>query len=300
MIDVITVSTLLDRSGGAACAEPALVESLLPSLREESPRGVRFHVNREVEAARLAALVDALQGLPCRIEVYADDLPSEGLAALVEERKLPLILQADALARDTCAGLDGMSRVADLSLFLPLPRPCGAEAVRPLAEAGPDIRRVIVGAGWTGRYSGPRPVPGEERPAWAAGLVEVTQALSERRVEIVFACGWPLCVFSRDDLGKLAGTRVRWPLARCWPQVAVEPDGRLRYCPLWRGPAPAGLGDLRSIPAWRDTCEAWLAPYRGLCLEREEGACRSLATGACAGGCPVHCASGWKGAATGP
>ena len=60
------------------------------------------------------------------------------------------------------------------------------------------------------------------------------------------ACGLPLCVFSTEQLGRLALLKIRLPPASCVPGLVVTLDGRVRACP--RLPAggwvamPAGVG----------------------------------------------------------
>ncbi|HBA84552.1 MAG TPA: hypothetical protein DCZ95_10700 [Verrucomicrobia bacterium] len=176
-------------------------------------------------------------------------------------------------------------------LFLPLMEPVADPALwLKVVDAIKPSRRVVLGAMWPSRFERPGIISPDRYSVWGKLLVELAAELSARRLDVEFACGLPLCLFSRPQLAQLTGTRIRWPAARCQLQLAVLPDGTLRLCPAMDG---RGM-NLDASVSRADVMAGWPAVFQGWC-ERAGGTnCRSLATGACGVGCLAQSMSGWQ------
>lgn len=154
---------------------------------------------------------------------------------------------------------------------------------------------VTLGVSWKGLDSGPSVIQASAERDWARVLPKAAAWWTERGVTVHLACGLPLCMFSTGQLGDLALQRIRQPLARCAPGLAVTLDGRARVCPRlpaegWT-PMPAGVA-LREL---EDRLIGSSSSFAAFCNRAAEQSCRSLGTGACGGGCMAHNALMWRG-----
>ena len=182
-----------------------------------------------------------------------------------------------------------------VSLFLALPAPWPK-----LAEVldGLESRRgtsLTLGLAWNSPETGPHAMTPVAERKWAEVLLAMAEWWTERGVSVHLACGLPLCLFSTEQLGRLALLKVRIPLALCLPNPVITLDGRARACP--RLPAegwaalPAG-GGLKELGGQLIGSAGF---FSGFCGRAGEQSCRSLATGACGGGCLAHNALAWQG-----
>ena len=176
-----------------------------------------------------------------------------------------------------------------VSLFLALPAPLPS-----LAEVldGLEPRRgtsLTLGLGWRNPESGPLEMTPLAEREWADLLLAMAAWWTERGVTIHLACGLPLCLFSTEQLGELALLKVRLPLALCMPSLMVTLDGRVRACP--RLPADGWVAMPGGDLALKELGLQLIGSTRSFgafCNRPSEESCRSLATGACGGGCTAH------------
>jgi hypothetical protein len=179
-------------------------------------------------------------------------------------------------------------------LFLAFPVPlagfCQGLEIEP--RAGTNL---TLGLAWNELESGPALIPPVAESEWTRFLLETAGWWTERGVTTHLECGVPLCIFPTEQLGKLALLKVRQPLAVCAPSLVVTLDGHARACPLlpaggWVA-MPAGVS-LREFETQIISSSKLFASF---CNRPNEQSCRSLATGACGGGCIAHNAQAWRG-----
>jgi hypothetical protein len=180
-----------------------------------------------------------------------------------------------------------------VSLFLALPAPppnLARELDGLQARKGTSL---TLGLGWTGPETGPTEMTAAAEKEWREIALAMASWWTERGVTVRFACGLPLCLFSTEQLGELALLKVRVPLALCTASPVFSLDGRVRACPRfpaagWAA-APAGV-PLREIAGQLIGSASFFAAF---CNRAGEQSCRSLATGACGGGCIAQNALAW-------
>jgi hypothetical protein len=278
-----SISRLLDQCEAenirdVALRLPAMVpENIESMLRPLLRRPFRF--SAWFRASPPAALAELFTAAGHRITIAATATPDGGTF-----RSL--------LLSPACA----VGAPWQVSLFLALPTPpsglvAGLRGVMP--RAGTNL---TLGLAWAGPDAGPSQISPPAEKEWTQVLSEMLAWWPTQGVTIHLACGLPLCLFSTEQLGELALTRLRFPLATCTPGLVVTLDGRARACP--RLPAagweakPAGVG----LKALARQLIATSSCFAAFCNRPGEQSCRSLSTGACGGGCMAHNALIWRGA----
>ena len=180
-----------------------------------------------------------------------------------------------------------------VNLFLALPTPPPNLAA---VLDGLEPRRgtsLTLGLAWNGPETGPSELTPLAEREWAGVLLAMAAWGTERGVTVHLACGLPLCLFSTEQLGELALLKVRLPLALCTPSPVITLDGRARACP--RLPANGWVA-LPTGVLLRELGRQLIGStglFAGFCNRAGERSCRSLATGACGGGCVAHNALAW-------
>jgi len=272
----------------------------LVSLRE---REVTLHADPPEAQPHLAQMTARLQASGLRVAVYVHGGPLAGGVG----KNTSVIYNAQALSGTSTRAPVETQDVASLRLFLAMSS-ADLDTHVETQDFASLLRRVntmtgldavTLGVGWTGWGSGPQPIAPECRPAWAAKVLEIASALTDLGVRTSFACGMPLCLFSRQQLGHLAALKVTWPIAWCTPQFHVEPSGQLRYCARLRGACGVHISDSRPFEQIARLSDRW-SPMKAFCGHANGSSCRSLATRACGGGCLSHLLADWQGPAMAP
>jgi hypothetical protein len=199
--------------------------------------------------------------------------------------------------RNDASGLALLRGCPKVNFFLGVSsaRP-SVDGLRQLLAAAPHAKVMILGAGWKDWAGGPR-ANAKELPAQdSEGLLSLISELTDRGVQSYFGCGLALCSLARNQLGRLAGMNVRWPLAHCQPEFRIDPAGVVGYCR--RIPQPAvNLLEVGSVPKVRERF-APLQMMADLCPRAGAAPCRSGATKACGRGCLADTLASWRGGTT--
>ena len=122
----------------------------------------------------------------------------------------------------------------------------------------------------------------------AEGLMQLAAAADERNVTVGFDCGFTLCMFTAEQLGRLhlAGCRFR---ASCGPAIDVGTDLAVWACfPLSTLQAGERLSDFENLEALGAHFRTrFRRLYRAGTMD-ECADCRYLARRQCSGGCAAH------------
>ena len=238
----------------------------------------RFRFSAWFRALPTARLADLFISAGHRITVAVTASP--------DGRGLHDLLKCPALA----AGAPGQ---VGWFIALPAPPPNLAEWLEGLEPcAGITFS---LGLAWSDPETGPSPLPPLAERQWVEALMGMAAWATRRGVTLRLACGLPLCLFSTEQLGELALSKVHPPLAVCAPGLWVALDGRARACP--RLPADGWTAVPAGVPL-RELAGQLIRPaefFAAFCGRAEERACRGLSTGACGGGCIAHNALSWQG-----
>ncbi|MGA2138646.1 MAG: hypothetical protein ABSH14_07265 [Verrucomicrobiia bacterium] len=272
--------------------------SLLDRCDEENIRDVVMRLP-ETPGEDLELVLRPLMNRPFRFSAWFRAQPSARLAELFISAGHRITIAATVIpyrsvlrsVMKSPAYASGMPWQVNLFLALPPPPPGVAEVLKGLAPRAETS--ITLGIAWNNLETGPSSITPPEEKEWVEVLLRMATWCTERGVTVHIACGLPLCMFSTEQLGRLALLKVRPPLASCTPGLVLTLDGRVRACP--RLPAsgwvamPAGIG-------LRELTSQLVGPselFAGFCGRAGEQSCRSLATGACGGGCRTHNALGW-------
>ncbi|MCP4677440.1 MAG: radical SAM protein [Deltaproteobacteria bacterium] len=119
-------------------------------------------------------------------------------------------------------------------------------------------------------------------------LMKLNDLCDETSIQLGFDCGFTLCMFNAEDIGKfiLSGTRFR---ATCGPAIDVGTDLSLWACfPLSQLTRNLYMTDFDNIRQVRDYFKKrFTRLYRTGAL-RECMSCRHRKRGQCSGGCAAH------------
>ena len=124
------------------------------------------------------------------------------------------------------------------------------------------------------------------------GIVKKINAFSgqcqENAVDLVFDCGFPLCIFSDEEIGKLYKNKTQLKFV-CHPIPDIDPDLNVFHCYPLAGYFPQKLTQYKDLKQ----VHAYFASH----LSRNKGAqgifetcgdCEYRKRGMCAGGCKGH------------
>lgn len=276
------------------------VMAMLEHTRE---REVTLHADPVDKQPYLPEIVERLLAGGWHVTVYVDSGPVDKLAGknvsiLCDARSILGACDGDAEAHAPIpVGLEEPDLCERSGLFLALPSTdLNLDRALRVVDSIPDMEFAIIGVGWNSWAAGPEPIPQERYAVWAEKLIEVVSALTKHGVITCFACGVPLCLFSRRQLGRLAALKVKWPIAWCSPQYYIEPNGEVRYCPRLGYPHPVNVSEKVPFGEIEKLFGQWL-PIKAFCEQAKELHCHSLATQACGGGCLSHSLANWQGPA---
>ena len=129
----------------------------------------------------------------------------------------------------------------------------------------------------------------DELPQALSRLSEQLPALQERRLTLGLDCGFPLCMFTDADLGRL------WKNAHamnfgCGPAIDIGPDLQVWSCFPLRRESPRSLFEFQSLQQLHQHFEDVLKTLRDETggILPECGTCSYRESGKCAGGCVAH------------
>ena len=182
-----------------------------------------------------------------------------------------------------------------IGIFIPLPHPDFEPFFfQPFLDAGLPLQSVVLAVGWKNFYSGPLPLDKKDYSLWARSLERTIARFTQDGLTSSIACGLPLCLFTREQLGRLARQKIRLPLAHCDPNEMVMPDGTLRACHRMDLPVPQTLCDTTDFSRMTDAIQKRLKPFHSLCPHSEQLICRSAVCGACGCGCLTTIMESWQ------
>jgi hypothetical protein len=153
---------------------------------------------------------------------------------------------------------------------------------------------LTLGLAWASPEAGPSLIPALQEREWCALLLGMGAWGTRHGVRIDLACGLPQCLFSTEELGELALMKVRFPLASCAPRVVITLNGRARACPRLPAGGWVPLPDGVALSALGAELIGAAQFFTGFCGRPGEQSCRSLAVGACGGGCLANHATDWS------
>jgi radical SAM protein with 4Fe4S-binding SPASM domain len=127
----------------------------------------------------------------------------------------------------------------------------------------------------------------EDYPAIVKKIITFSGQCQNDSVDLVFDCGFPLCVFSDEEIGKLYKNKTQLKFI-CHPIPDIDPELNVTYCYPLSGFFPKKLTDFRNlqdiytyfnsqvaknkqIPGIFDSCPECEYRHRGMC----DGGCRA-------------------------
>ena len=280
-----------------AVMTPACFQHVIDLMERENDYRANLWLGR-IHPDRLLRYLQLLETKKIHADVFLDAPIDNQTLSILVEKKVPLTVDAGCLttqARDTDS--HRLKEAAALNVFLPLHSTrFDPLDLKKILQSGLNIHEVVMGVAWQDRSSGPSRIVKQDYGAWSELLLALASELTRHSVSFRWLCGLPLCIFNREQLGAMAATRVKWPMATCRESLTIRPDGSLWYCPRIQGPRSIHIQKEESITALRTELDQWLMPFRGFCPVHVD-ACRSLHTRACGGGCLAHSLSEWQGGA---
>jgi len=302
----VMISIELDSRGGGTIAgafgsaQVQALSLLLDRCDQENIRDISLRLPA-APTADFAASLRPLLKRPFRFSAWFRASPPAALAQLLLSTGHRITLTATAFPDgdelERALGDPALAAGApwQVNLFLAVPTPPHGAATRNFALKPRAGTNLTLGLGWADPESGPRGMWHEAERLWAEALLELAAWWTERDVTVHLACGLPLCLFSTEQLGRLALLKVRLPLALCAPSLVVTLDGRARVCP--RLPA-GGWMAMPAGTAFTELASQLIGPtgfFSAFCNRSAEQSCRSFTTGACGGGCMADNALMWQG-----
>lgn len=127
----------------------------------------------------------------------------------------------------------------------------------------------------------------------AARIVEQAQLLEQHDILMNFDCGFPLCMFSEDQIGKLALTSGGVN-SECGCPIDVGPDLTVWPCFPLSNVLNVKLGDFRSTTEIRQFYNSRLSVFRRMGTMDECASCKYARRGQCCGGCVAHTLRTWS------
>ncbi len=182
-----------------------------------------------------------------------------------------------------------------VGIFIPLPDPeFEPFQFKPLLDAGLPVQKVILAVGWQDYFSGPLPLDKKDHGLWARSLERAIGRFTQDGITTHMACGLPLCLFTREQLGRLIVRKIRLPLAHCAPDGMILPDGTMRACRRMDLPVRQALCAMTDFDKTANGIERWTKPFHSLCPHSEQLICRSAVCGACGCGCLTATMASWQ------
>ncbi|MFB0564752.1 MAG: hypothetical protein ACETWK_03650 [Candidatus Aminicenantaceae bacterium] len=269
-------------------------------LKKERRKNIFLHMEGQKEHPQLQEIIDFLTEKDYRITLNlniakCETIIGKDIHVIYNARPLFYLDDSECEVRKALStGLnDFYSR--QLSLFLPLPAHTSTtNQLLQLVKAHQNIESVIIGVGWETWHKGPQSILEKDFPEWSKTLQRIIKDLTAEGIEANFACGLPLCLFTRRQLGFLVTLKIKWPIAYCLPKYYVDPLGNVSYCQCIGSPKPINLLEEQSFERVMTKFNQWMR-LRWFCSLAEEDICRSLRAGACGSGCLAHSLENWRG-----
>jgi len=264
-------------------------------LECDRERDLVVQMEDKEEHPELNMILDRLVAIKMHVMIQAENVRACRLA----KKHVHLIYDVAQVTRQLDEDPRALEKLREtgrlMELFSAMPSAgAGVKETLRLAEHLPEIRAVTVGSGWESRNSGPVKDLTAHDPEWGSSLVIFASELTQRRIKMHFACGLPLCLFTREQMGNLAAMNIRWPIAMCSPEVRIDLAGDVRHCLRLGSPEPLNVFKRGSLKGIRETFDKW-TKMRGICLRAPRVSCRSLKTAACGGGCLADSLDRWHG-----
>lgn len=125
-------------------------------------------------------------------------------------------------------------------------------------------------------------------PLLRGQLLEFARACDKTGVKIIMDCGFPLCLFKDEDIGRLYRYGVFLSF-HCGPSIDIGPDLKAWFCFPLAEAENVLLGDFDNLHELADHFgEVYREPLRHRGIYKECSTCRYLERGQCLGGCMGH------------
>lgn len=267
-------------------------------LDHENERNATVHAEH-IPAEKLFAYISAVNNHRIYAEYYLGSPGRDDAYRFLTEHPIPMILDADYLAslRDSQL-LKQIKKSDEVKIFFPLG--CSQsedDLLKKILGMRLSVKEIVLGVGWQKFSDGPGEISRADHRAWAKLLLSMANRMTHKKTPFRFLCGLPLCLFSRNQLGKMATGLAKWPLARCHHALVVEPDGNLSYCYKIQGYRSVNIMSQASIADLRKELNQLLLSFKSYC-PLANASCRSLRTRACGGVCLAQTLAGWQGGNT--
>lgn len=171
---------------------------------------------------------------------------------------------------------------------------CSLDFLAQLIEAHGLIREIRLGLAAPVAGKANRFLLNEHYPAIAGKIEAFSHVCQRHAIDLVLDCGFPLCIFSDEQIGKLFKNKTQLKFV-CRPIPDIDPDLNVFHCYPLSGYFPQPLSqfrDLRDVRNYffslleRNTHESGVFEACGNCEYRHRGMC--------AGGCKGHFATAAK------
>lgn len=274
------------------------LEQLTTRLRQRAPDTLRAYFPPDMEKSVFSHCLAALRRHFAKFEVYFGPEGPTRHSLLTQLRSYETLVldgwslgKAERLFRKPGEGLP------QLKVLVPFQH--AEEPIPELADAlarwRPQPAEVEVDVGWKSGSRSPAHISRDHYTALASLVVQTAVDLTRLHIPISFGCGVPLCMFSRNQLGRLATCLVKGRVAVCGDQWRISANGDLRFCSLLASESTVRLQDHASFPEAAERAQGPYRAFMSFCLHPEHSPCVSHMTGACAGGCLALRIGSWRG-----
>ena len=137
-------------------------------------------------------------------------------------------------------------------------------------------------------------VPDADLPALGAHLLEQLVHLESHDILGSLDCGFPLCMFPEDLLGKLVTCTKSGMCSDCGPILDVGPDLNVWPCFPLSSLLNVNLRDFETLDTLKTFYEQKLSVVRGVGFLDRCIACKYRARGQCCGGCVARTIRNWQ------
>jgi radical SAM protein with 4Fe4S-binding SPASM domain len=165
---------------------------------------------------------------------------------------------------------------------------CDMDFLAHLIEEHGLIREIRLGLASPVNGKGNRFLSVEDYRPIAEKIHAFSDRCQEHAIDLVFDCGFPLCIFEDDELGKLYKHKTQLKFV-CRPIPDIDPDLNVFHCYPLSGYFPQSLDqfrDLRDVRLYFQRLLERNTPGPGIFEKCAE--CEHRRRGMCAGGCKGH------------
>jgi MoaA/NifB/PqqE/SkfB family radical SAM enzyme len=165
---------------------------------------------------------------------------------------------------------------------------CRLDFLTELIETHHLIPEIRLGLAFPVDGKGNRFLPLKEYRSMAKKILAFSDKCQVHAVDLVFDCGFPLCIFNDEEIGKLYKHKTQLKFV-CRPIPDIDPDLNVFHCYPLSGYFPQPLSQFRDLKDVHNYFSSLLersTPGPG--IFEECGECEHRRRGMCAGGCKGH------------